>query len=218
MQLCHGIIYERAQTTQIHVGTLEEWNAKMKNVPRHQSLHKVCLWIDSCDFPVENTGSRKAPDSLWSYKLNHAGLRYMFVQDAEGLVRHIIGPYPPKVYDSELVSLKRDEFIDKFKDAGIIGDEHFHLGTQRTDGKVEFITPISQPRGRKRTVGGKRIMKNLADEQLQHNSRVHALRSRVESCFGLMKQKFDCLTKCFVNRTMTICVWCGLRALRTTIP
>lgn len=53
-------------------------------------------------------------------------IRYMFVFDFMNLCRGLYGPYSPKIRDSQVINLMRNEINRTFKGAGIFGDGHFN--------------------------------------------------------------------------------------------
>ena len=81
----------------------------------------------------------------------------------------------------------------------VVADGHFEWGREKGSIKgVQFLVPFSEPRGCKRKLNDdKNEKKKLNDLQIHYNELVRAVHARVESPFGLLKQRFRSLEKPF---------------------
>ena len=131
----------------------------------------------------------------WSFKCNSPGRHYAFLIDSTGQIRKVWGGYSPKIYDGSFLEFHAKWFEKALAGAEVIADVHFEWGTKNFK-KVTFITPIPEPRGRrKKDPKGKPIPKSLTKEQKAFSAHVHSVRSRVENTFGRLKHKIDALSK-----------------------
>jgi hypothetical protein len=91
--------------------------------------------------------SKKSPK--WSYKEKGPGLRFMFLMDGKRRIRKLWGGYSPKMYDGDFIKMNKEFFEEHCSGVGIVGDIHFETGPVHTP-NVQWLVPVSQPRGRKR--------------------------------------------------------------------
>ena len=103
----------------------------------------------------------------------------MCLTDARGRVRKLWGGYSPKKFDGEWLKEKRHWLEGHLAGAAVIADTHFSWGKKNLK-KVQFCTP-------------KHKAVSLKDKKLNKSN--HQLRARVETPFGIIKQKFSALTK-----------------------
>jgi hypothetical protein len=184
-----------------------EWDMVAINFPSRKGLKKVNLCLDSSDFRRAGKSSMSKKDAGYSFKLDAPGQRYQLLVNAHGLAVGLWGGYSPKVYDGDWIKVMREFIGQNFKGAHIIADTHYETANRTMkedgiDGLVKFYTPFSKPRGPKKTKKRKKAdqgsflddpsegMKVLTAEQEQWNRNVAHVRSRVESPFGLIKQKW----------------------------
>jgi hypothetical protein len=177
----------------IDLGTAEDWDEAVEDVALPKEFENVNLWMDSTDFPKQRHkgGSRKDPD--WSYKLNKPGRRFMFIRDGKGLIRKVWGGYSPKLYDGDFLDLMKGYLKEELNGAGIIADQHFDVGKKYLP-SIKFFTPIKEPTTGKRKKRAESISK-LTKEQVKWNKHLHALRARIESPFGIIKNLWKSLSK-----------------------
>jgi len=177
--------------SKVEWGTVEEWVEAAEDVPRKGKLAHVNLWTDSFDLPKENpTGySRKSPD--WSYKLNRYGRRYMVFLDARTRIRWVGGGYSPKVYDSHYINMMRRWIQAPLKGAVVVADHAFATAGEGFE-DVEFVVKFLEPADEADDPRGRNVIK-LTAEQKRFNKAQKALRSRVESPFGIFKTIFPSL-------------------------
>jgi len=99
------------------------------------------------------------------------------------------------------VDVMKEELAATLKGGHIVADTHYETAnaTLKKIGKqkhVVFYTPYAKPRGRKpkTTDGGSqdqsRGLRVLTTEQKEWNKRIQHIRARVESPFGLIKNKW----------------------------
>lgn len=189
----------------------QAWNASSKILPKKKELKQVNLFMDSTDFRLAGKVLVSRKDSRWSYKLNSPGQRFQVLCDAKEIVQKVWGRYSPKIYDGHWIEIMAEELGLQFSGAFIIADTHYEtanniLSRFKMQKRIRFYTPIAQPRGRK-------LKKNenlpndlsrgacvLTKEQQLYNKRHAHVRARVESPFGLIKMKWQGLSKPFFEK------------------
>ena len=139
-------------------------------------------------------GNSSKKSDQHSFKEDHYGTRFTSICDANQKVRKLYGPYSPKVDDNTFMDLMRDSIESSTTGAVIIGDCGYEQVVRKFQ-KIKIITTIAKKRGRK-PKNGEGITK-LTKQQKAFNKRLKALRARVESPFGHIKQKWKCLSTCF---------------------
>ena len=146
-------------------------------------------------------------DSRWSFKLNGPAQRYTIIIDARGVVQKVWGGYSPKMYDGDWIKLCADDLCSNFDGAHILGDIYYELGNRvmkgiQAENNVKFYVPFAEPRRRK----CKRSLteedpslgvSKLSKAQLSWNLKISKLRARVESPFGLVKDRWELLGSVF---------------------
>ena len=146
-------------------------------------------------------------DHRWSFKLNGPSQHYTVITDARRVVQKVWGGYSPKMYDGDWIKLCADDLVTNFAGAHIIGDVHYELGNRvmkdlLTEPNVKFYVPFSEPQGRKckrspveedPSQGSSKLSK----AQVTWNSKILKLHARVESPFGLVKDRWESLGKVF---------------------
>lgn len=183
--------------------TLENWrrwqryqkSIKIKTAPNvsDQRRWPVSLWMDSTDVRMAGKNSMSRTDENWSYKANGPGRRFMMVSDGRGIIRKTWGPYSPKTHDSTWLKFHEAELNTLLKNGVIVADAHFSWAREDQHiSEVKFLVPYSAA-GHKR----KRDNSDLSERQKSYNQAVREVRSRVESPFGLMKQRFKALDDVF---------------------
>lgn len=183
--------------TEMPLEDMDAWNAAAHDVLRPAGFESVNMWIDSTDFAKKKRKGQSKKDSDFSYKLNKPGLRFMTLQDGRRQIRKIWGPYPPKLYDGDFLQSKKYWIKRRLLGANIIGDDHFRMGKKYFKGKnaPKFTTAIrkradepNQHVGRTYTA-----LEKLTKEKQKYNEEQKALRARVESPYGWVKETFKTL-------------------------
>jgi len=88
----------------------------------------------------------------------------MLVTDGKGSIKKIWGPYSPKTYDGDFLKCHQSELSNVIKGCNVVADCHFaYARPQGTIGNVRFLAPYAR------------------------------ICARVESPFGLIKQRFKSL-------------------------
>jgi hypothetical protein len=202
-KLLRKLLFDWARQ-QIHLDGKDVWNDMAAILPNKVGLEKVNLMMDSSDFRLSGKTSASRKDANWSFKCNGPGQRFQILIDAKGRVQKVWGGYSPKLYDGDWIKIAGEVLIDHCDGAHIIADTHYETANRtlkllRTEPNVVFYTPIAKPRGKKR----KRSESDLTDpslgvavltkEQEAWNARIAHVRSRVESPFGLIKNKWKSL-------------------------
>lgn len=172
----------------IILGNKKDWNEISSISKKPKGLENVNLCMDSSDFALRGSCSRKGSD--YSPKTKCKGRRYQFISDANSRIRCLLGGYSPKVYDAHYVEHNKYMFEQLFRGAVIIADTHYKPKTKFRG--VKFVCPIPQPPKRK-----KKNLRVLTKEQQSYNVKVHKLRARIENIFGDMKDTFQILGKKF---------------------
>lgn len=149
----------------------------------------VTLWIDSTDFPVENSVVDDGQDNknYYSWKLKRKGVRFTTLQTADSRVVKIFGPDTPKKYDGQVVREKREWMEDCIPGETIIGDGHYYCVRNEVAG-VNIIAPKPSklPNG---------TIIHLTKQDIKENSQIRKIRARVEWLFGDLKKRWLCFTK-----------------------
>jgi len=199
IQLARKKLY-RYSKAQIMLGSISELTkksrtVKLDTVPTHDRTGKtrVHLWIDSTDVRMIGRRSMSKKDSMWSYKENSPARRFMVLSDGHGSIQKIWGPYSPKTYDGDFLKMNSSELSTELKGTTVVADCHFEAARHKDPiPGVRFLSPYpSKKRG-----GTKRVADENGDlDQLQenYNKIVRNVRARVESPFGLIKQRFKAL-------------------------
>jgi DDE superfamily endonuclease len=194
-QLIRVALYRWA-CVEIKSGSERDWNAKKHLLPKKKGLEDVNLILDSTDFRLIGKSSISKKDPSWSYKLNAPGQRYQCLMDAELKCVGLWGGYSPKTYDGEWVDYMKNDLKHDYPGARIIADTHYEtantaMASVDAEEVVQFFTPFSKPRGPK---GKKRDpsqgLKVLTQKQKTWNNSISHIRGRIESPFGLIKQKW----------------------------
>jgi hypothetical protein len=105
-----------------------------------------------------------------------------------------MGPYSPKIDDSTYVSIYKEWMEDNMEGAVIIGDCGYEQVAKEFS-KIKMVTTKSKPKGRPKKDGSG--VRKLTKMQEKRNSKLKKLRSRVESPFGEIKQRWNSLSTCF---------------------
>lgn len=181
---------------QIKVGTPSEWNGAARHVPRSKDLRGVNLWVDSSDFRLKGRSSVSRKDDMWSYKENSPAQRFMMLSDGKMRPRMISHGYSPKTYDSTWIRSHRS-YLDRHFSAGVaVGDTHFFKGSSYLH-HMQIIAPFSAA-GRRRK-GAQKRPRMLPPKKQAYNKRVRELRSRVETPFAAVKNRFESLSHAWLE-------------------
>jgi hypothetical protein len=158
-----------------------------------KKLEKVCLWIDSVDFPIEKRKGMGKKHPYWSYKLNRPGRCFIVLRDATGQMCKVWGGFSPKFYDGAFIEQKHHTLDRKLAGAYVIADHHFASGqaflkkvtimTQHSKRSVTEVNPDGDP------------LELLNKEKQAFNEAHKKVRARVENIFGLVKLQFKRLTQ-----------------------
>lgn len=175
--------------TKIDCGELPAWRRSFKNVKVPKALGDIHLIVDSSDFTISGKLKTDTGSKDWSYKNNGPAQRYMVFVDGNNIIRKIFGGYSPKIYDSDLLKIVKNEIERDFKDSVILGDNHFKKANEYLD-TIEILTNFSQNENISKKIN------KLTKEQTTHNNNVSKVRKCIESVFGLIKRKFECF-ECF---------------------
>jgi hypothetical protein len=209
-KLIRGLLAEWGKK-RILLGTLQDWEEAAQYQQFPKDINNIHLWLDTTDLRLVGKASCSHQSSKWSYKCNSPGRCYAFLCDAEGQIKKIWGGYSPKIYDGDWLEMNARWLEKKLAGANVIADTHFEWGTKNLT-KVNFVTPIPKPRGRrKRDLGGRPIPKTLTKKEATFTQHVHSVRSRVENVFGRLGQKIDALTVPFREgkKQLDYLVWFG---------
>jgi hypothetical protein len=189
---------------QIELGSADVWNEAQSRCHFPDPFKDTNIWVDSTDFRLDGKSSTHPTSDTWSFKLNAPGRRYMLLSDANRRVRKIYGGYTPKLHDGSFLEANKAAFASDFRGARVVADGHFSKG-KKLFGEVEDIKfyiayRLKTPKkGKKRKFtpgvdleddGAKEI---LTTAHKKFNKEQAKVRSRVESIFGWMKEKFQVL-------------------------
>jgi len=172
----------------ISIGTRSEWDRRASRLSKSKELADVNLFIDSSDFPLEGTNSSSTKSLFRSFKQNGLGIRFMFVVDANGMIRFVSPGYTPKLYDGHFLELYKPYFEEKFTNSCMIGDMHFEKGKEIFN-NVTFKVPVRQPNSSKRTSDGRPIPQ-LNETLRRYNENHKTLRNQVELPFAKLTSMF----------------------------
>ena len=196
----------------IKYGDVNEWDRNSARIEKSNDFQDVNLWADSTDYPITGTRSMSRKDLFWSYKCNGAGVRVLTLHDGKGKVKYLSPLYSPKLYDSHWLEMKRDLLEENFPGATIIADTHFSQGRELFT-KVNFKTPIPEPRPRKRRIDGAEIPQ-LNQASANFNAEHRRIRSRVEQPYARIKRTFRILEEPFsegiVQLESIVAIGCGI--------
>jgi hypothetical protein len=178
----------------IVLGSQSDWNAVVRDAKFPTKFTAVNLWIDSIDFPIACRKGEVDFKNDYSAKLKKTGCRFMVIQDGNGCVRKLWGPYSPKWYDSHVVQLEAEFFATHMQGAHIIGDSHFSTAGNSLNGVKFYTNIVSTPNKRKRDEDITLEERELRSIQQDWNRSHQRLRARVETPFGLITRMFKSLT------------------------
>lgn len=200
----HSFIYNAGQIRQtgaawadtvIQPGSAPSWNHAARYVALPAPLKAVQLWADSTDFRLQQHGRTSRKGELWSYKLKHAGWRYMFVRNGRGAVLQLWGGYSPKIKDGTFLVAAKREFTQLFSGAHVIADQEFS-SAKSSFPSIKFYLAHRAPQKRKPKRGQRGPPPPppvLPEVKKRWNDDIYAARARVEDTFGWMKSHFHCL-------------------------
>ena len=181
---------------QLVLGDFQDWKYASKKLSETEAKEGVNLLVDSSDFkklqPVKH--SLNSPEH--SFKENHYANRFTCIFDMKQRARVLYGPYSPKVDDNSFVRLMKPTMEESMKGAVILGDCGYSAVAKEFQ-KIKMITTISKPRGRVSKDGSG--IRQLTKVQKTKNKMLKKLRSRVESPFGIIKQRWKTLSTCFME-------------------
>ena len=103
--------------------------------------------------------------------------------------------YSPKIYDSHLIELYHDWFIDCMDGVVFFGDGHFGVAKKlfKNTG-VKFHTPVAKPKKPELNEDGEDLVKVSQKEEKWNDDLAH-VRARVEKNFAWCKNTFESLSK-----------------------
>ena len=179
---------------QIQLGEPQDWTAATRGINIFPQFQNIVFWWDSMDVPLTNKKGINKKHSSWSYKLNRWGQRFMILADAHRRVRKIWGGYSPKVFDGDFILLTKDWIEEKLSGVASIGDNHFKSGAKILRSHVLYAPMKKPPNTKKTTYKG---LKSETKSQKIERRALKAIRSRIESPFGEIKNKFISLSKPF---------------------
>jgi len=186
--------------SQITMPTIKVLNKKaktidLKGVPKKDKTGKtkVHLMMDSSDFKMKGKRSTSTKDPFWRYKENGPARRFMMVTDGRGSVKRIWGPYSPKTYDGDFLKCHQQDLSTALNKCNVVADCHFAWARpEGTINNVRFLVPYPKS-NKKRKRQENNEDQDLDPLQKNYNKIVRSVRARVESPFGLMKQRFKAL-------------------------
>ena len=114
----------------------------------------------------------------------------MIVTDGKRRVRKIWGGYSPKIFDGHFLEMNKDWLEQNLGGSTIITDNHFSWGRKNLK-KVKFSVnypEISEENENYEVV-------NLTKQKKKFNINHKHCRARIESPFGIVKDKFKTLSK-----------------------
>lgn len=182
--------------SKVVLGDLNAWKNAVSKVKISDSLKGANVWMDSTDVHIQGIKKIGKKSDFWSYKLNKPGLRYMFALDGSGCVIKYWGAYSPKTHDGTFINSLDNDFSKIFRGAGIVADNHFGICSEFFKRKVLFFTNKSMRKGKPNVRGvdsSEDFVSNLTQRDQKFNREHQALRARVESVFGWIKQRFRIL-------------------------
>ena len=131
----------------------------------------------------------------------------MVICDARRRIRKLWGGYSPKVYDGDFLKLNADWFREKTPDDVFIADNHFSWGRDESTFPKTFANnpePAAAPPDGSDT-------EVLTHKRRRNNAAVAHARARVETPFGIVKNKWKSLGKPFgeSGEQLDCLVWLG---------
>ena len=188
-------------------GSTSDWIEAASNCQFQKEVEDTNLWLDSVDIrlPGKNTLSKKDP--MWSYKKNGPGRRFECISDANQVIRLLKGPLCPKLYDADFIKLSQDLFNEVLSGGVIIADNHYDSAKK----SLKHCKLYTNFREKKKLAKGKKKKRSFSEmegneeetnemlpkKQRDFNRAHRAARARVESPFGLVTAKFQCLKGVF---------------------
>jgi DDE superfamily endonuclease len=181
---------------QIKLKNLKSWKRSATNIRRPKFLSKVCLWVDSCDFSLIGKTSNLHSDLYWSYKNKSIGRRFQCTFDGRGRCIDMLGGYSPKIIDSMFFEANKTYLSEKYRGATLIGDGHYYASRKKVEG-VKIKAPI--PKNIKVKADTEVEFQEITKKNETRNKQIRTLRSRVESPFGFLKNKWKVLGETFME-------------------
>lgn len=175
---------------QIEIGSVFEWNRNMRKLKLGNEISDANLFIDSSDFSLAGKSTTSTKSMYWSFKNNGPAQRYTIIYDGKGLIRRVYGGNSPKTYDSTLLKIMREYFANEFYGARIIGDNHFHKANEYFS-NIKFYCNTPK-KGEKRKRDGT-TRDTTPEKEKTWNKQIKEARGKVESPFGILKNKFKSL-------------------------
>ena len=195
VQCFRKVLGEWGKNQIIH-GNLADWKRISKGVKKVKALSKVNLWMDSTDYALKGKSRNLKKDPYWSFKCNSMGRRYQAIFDAAGTCRGLWGGYSPKIIDSTWIEVNKHTLSRDYSGSTIIADGHYHASRNLVDG-IKFHAPV--PKTVKKQTNNNDDNAVLTKEQQTLNKQIRNLRSRVETPFGIIQNKFAALSKTFMD-------------------
>ncbi len=103
-------------------------------------MSKVCLWINSSNFPITHMKGRGKKSDFWSGKLGYLAHCYLFLIDGDQVIQKVWGSYSAKVYDGHMVEMNESWFDKKLSAVAVLGNTHFHSVVQELSA-CQMIAP-----------------------------------------------------------------------------
>lgn len=179
----------------IRRGTIEDWQetAASARIDRAR-FERACLWIDSSDFQTYKRKGLGPKHPEWSYKLNAPGLRFTVISDANGKIVELIGGYSPKVYDADIIKIRKDIFEEHYTNVGFMADGHYRSLKKEFPG-ITWYVPFPSPT--KKQDAQDLATQVLSKERKAYNKAQRNLRARAEHPFAIIKKKWTALSQSF---------------------
>lgn len=181
--------------THIKAGQLSDWVSTARKSKFLKKVRDANLLMDSTDFALYGKRKTSKKSTDWSFKLNGPGQRYMFVLNTKSKVLFASNGYSPKIDDNSYLSVVRPILERKFKGGIVLADCGFSYGRDHYT-KMKFYVPWEKPKGRKKKDPTAPPPKLTKEKETWNYHVVHS-RGRVESPFGLIKQKWQNLGNAF---------------------
>jgi hypothetical protein len=165
--------------------------AKRAKVPKDFPNGRFVL--DSCDKLLMNNHNDPPPseDPDYSGKELHRAQRYTGLTDLDGFVNKLWGGYSPKVYDADFVKIEQDFFGNNLDGMGVFVDNHYSKCKEYVK-NVDWFYHYTKKELEEDNVDAEGIGA-LSKKKETYNKKLSRVRGRVESPWGIMEKKFECL-------------------------
>ena len=198
----------------ISLGTRQSWNrggklVRLDNVPPEDKSGPthIHFLLDSVDFKIKGKNRRlSGTASEYSWKEKHQALRYQVLTNTRGIVKRVWGPISPKTFDGDWLKLMAETLPESLTGAVILADGHYAWGREKESiPGVRFLVPYPQNQLHMNTEVNNTEARQtprmvLGKKRQNYNSILEGVRGRVESPFGLMKQRWKALEGKFSDK------------------